>query len=206
MERECRFRAILPYRYRNRNRDRNRILDPWLRDLLGNYPSSDCECSCHGSSPCASRIPESPLNVVEEELHPVTRSPAASVLVCSRRKKLGKTKFVVYGGLGSPIMQEMGGPSLFEEALHQAHTQGLDGAYLPGSIYSGNVSEGCAWVLKRMILFYEKMGMAIEGREMELLSFLASLEANRMKGDKLVEESMGDVVARDRLFSDGANC
>ena len=40
---------------------------------------------------------------------------------------------------------------------------------------------------------------------MELLSFLASLEANRMQGDQLVEESMGDAVDRDRLFSDGAN-
>ena len=38
-----------------------------LRDLLENYPSSDCECNSHGSSSCASRIPESPLNVVEED-------------------------------------------------------------------------------------------------------------------------------------------
>jgi len=29
---------------------------------------------------------------------------------------------------------------------------------------------------------------------MELLSFLASLEANRMKGDHVTEESVGDVV------------
>ena len=36
----------------------------------------------------------------------------------------------------------MGGLSLFEEALHQAHTQGLDGAALLGSSYSRNVSEG----------------------------------------------------------------
>jgi len=41
-----------------------------LRDLLENYPSSDCECSSLHSSPFASRIPESPLNVVEDELHP----------------------------------------------------------------------------------------------------------------------------------------
>ena len=40
---------------------------------------------------------------------------------------------------------------------------------------------------------------------MELLVFLASLEANRMKGDQLVEESMRDAVVRDMLFSDGAN-
>ena len=49
------------------------------------------------------------------------------------------------------------------------------------------------------------MGPTIEGREMELLSFLASLEAKRMKGDHLVEESVGDDVLGDRLFPDGAN-
>jgi len=174
-----------------------------LTDLLVNYPSSDCECSSHCSSPCASRIPESPLNVVEEELHPVGCSPATSVLFYSRRKKLRKTNLVVTGS-GSPIIREVGGLSLFEEALHQAHTKGLDGAALPGSSYSGNVSEGLAWVLKRIIFFCKKMALAIEGREMELLSFLASLEANRMKGDQLVEESIGDAVDRDRLFSDGA--
>jgi len=36
------------------------------------------------------------------------------------------------------------------------------------------------------------MGLAIEGREMELLAFLASLEANRMKGVHLFEESVVD--------------
>ena len=68
----------------------------------------------------------------------------------------------------------MGGLSLFEEALHQAHTRGLDGVALPGSSHSGNVSEGSAWVLERMIFFCKKMGLTIEGREMELLSFLAA--------------------------------
>jgi len=168
-----------------------------LRDLLENYPSSDCECSSHCSSPCASRVPESPLNVVEE-LHPAARSSATSVVVYSRRKKLGKTKLAIDAGSGSPNMQEVGGSSLLE------NTQGLDDATLVGSAYSGNVSEGSAWVLERMIFFCKKMGLAIEGREMELLSFLASLEANRMKGDQLVEESRGDAVARDRLSSDGA--
>jgi len=65
--------------------------------------------------------------------------------------------------------------------------------------------EGFCWVLDKIIFFYKKMGLAIEGREMELLSFLASLEANRMKGDHLFEESVGDEVVGDRLFSDGAN-
>jgi len=146
--------------------------------------------------PCASRIPESPLNVVEEELHPPARSPA-------HRKMLGKTK-LVNAGSGSPIMQEVGGSFLFEKALHQAHTQGLGGAALPGSIYSENVNEGSVWVLEKMICFC-KMGLVIEGREIKLLSFLASVEANRMNGEQLVEVSMGDAVTRHRLFSDEAD-
>ena len=52
----------------------------------------------------------------------------------SRRKQLQKTNLVASES-GSSIMQDVGGPSLFEEALHQAHTQGLDGVALPDSSY-----------------------------------------------------------------------
>jgi len=64
--------------------------------------------------------------------------------------------------------------------------------------------KGSASVLDRIIFFCKKMGLAIEGREMELLLFLASIEADRVKGNHLFEESVGDEVVRDRLFSDGA--
>ena len=40
---------------------------------------------------------------------------------------------------------------------------------------------------------------------MELPSFLASLEANRMKGDHVIEESVGDIVVGVSLVPDGAN-
>ena len=70
---------------------------------------------------------------------------------------------------------------------------------------SGNVSEGSAWVLERMIFVCKKMGLAIEGREMKLLSFLALLGANRMRREQSVEENMGGEVDRDRLFSDRAS-
>ena len=33
-----------------------------------------------------------------------------------------------------------------------------------------------------------------------------NLEANRVRREQSVEESMGDEVDRDRLFSDGASC
>jgi len=54
-----------------------------LRDLLGNYPSSDCECSSPCTSPVTSRIPESPLNLAEEEL-PSALSPTIGVVVYSQ--------------------------------------------------------------------------------------------------------------------------
>jgi len=179
-----------------------------LRDMLENDPSSERECNSQGSSPCAtpcaSRIPESPLKEVEEELHPRACSPSTSVLVYSRRKKSRETNLVV-SEEGSPNVQEVGGPLSFEEALPQAHPQELDGAALLGFSDSGNVIEGSAWVLERIVFFCKKMGLAIEGREMELLSFLASLEANRMRREQSVEESMGDEVDTARLFSDRAS-
>ena len=72
-----------------------------LRELLENYPSFDCECSSPYSFPFASRIPESSLNNVEE-LHPSARSPATSVLVYPRRKKLGRAKLLVDAASSSP--------------------------------------------------------------------------------------------------------
>jgi len=95
---------------------------------------------------------------------------------------------------------------LFEEGSHQGHAQGgADGVASPCSIDLENLGEASPWVLDRIIFFCKKMGLAIEGREMELLSFLASLETNRMRYDHLVEESVGDDVAGDRLFPNGAN-
>jgi len=51
--------------------------------------------------------------------------------------------------------------------------------------------------------FCEYMGLAIEGREMELLSFLASLQANRKKGFQVVVEN-GGLEVGDRTLLDGA--
>jgi len=42
------------------------------------------------------------------------------------------------------------------------------------------------------------MGLAIEVGEMELLSFLASLEANKKKGNRVVRESEGAEELSDR--------
>ena len=41
--------------------------------------------------------------------------------------------------------------------------------------------------------FYKRMGLAVEGREMELLSLLASLETINNKGNQFVNERGGDL-------------
>ena len=45
-----------------------------------------------------------------------------------------------------------------------------------------------SWVLDRFILFLKRMGLVIKGREMELLSFLASLDSVRAKENHLVND------------------
>ena len=88
--------------------------------------------------------------------------------------------------------------------MHRDHADGV-APVLPCSSDLEKLGEGSTWVLERIIFSCKKMGLSIEGREMELLSFLASLEANRMKGDLVVEEAMGEAVVWDSLVPDGAN-
>ena len=77
-----------------------------------NYPSSDGECSSHTNSPSPSRIPESPLNNVEEGLDLSGHSPGKGALVYSRRKKLGKDEIDVVVRSEPALLQDQGGPSL----------------------------------------------------------------------------------------------
>jgi len=46
-----------------------------------------------------------------------------------------------------------------------------------------NFDRGSTWVMDHIIPMCKRMGLAIEGREIELLVFLASLEANKNKND-----------------------
>jgi len=75
-------------------------------DMLVNYPSSDGECSSRTNSPSASRIPESPLNNVEEGMDLLARSPGKGALVYSQRKKLEKAKFDVAVGSELALLQD----------------------------------------------------------------------------------------------------
>ena len=77
-----------------------------LRDMLVNYPSSDGECSYHTNSPSTLRIPESPLNNVEEGMDLLARSPGKGALVYSQRKKLEKAKFDVAVGSELALLQD----------------------------------------------------------------------------------------------------
>jgi len=94
-----------------------------------------------------------------------------------------------------------------DQELHQVHAQGAvgDALALPCAFDSEKLGEGSTWVLDRIISFCKRMGLSIEGRELELLSFLGSLEANRIKGDHVVEVSVGNAVVGDSLVPDGAN-
>ena len=56
---------------------------------------------------------------------------------------------------------------------------------------------GLARVMDRIIPICKRMGLAIEGREMELLAFLASLEANKKKGGHVGNQSNVEEVVRE---------
>jgi len=73
-------------------------------------------------------------------------------------------------------------------SLGQAQTIGLNESLSPLSEQVRDVDESSSWVLDRFILFYKRMGFAIEGREIELLSFLASLESIRAEDNHLVDD------------------
>uniref|UniRef100_A0A7C9EAQ4 Uncharacterized protein n=1 Tax=Opuntia streptacantha TaxID=393608 RepID=A0A7C9EAQ4_OPUST len=177
-----------------------------LNDMLVNYSSSDGECSPHINSPSASRIPESPL-INAGGLDMSVRSPDKGALVYSRRKKFGLEMAEADVRSEPVVMQDQGGQSVLEEELQQTHAQVAvgDTLALPCAFDSEKLGEGSTWVLDRIISFCKRMGLSIEGRELELLSFLGSLEANRLKGDHMVEVSVGNAVVGDSLVPDGAN-
>ena len=63
---------------------------------------------------------------------------------------------------------------------------------------------GSLWILDCIVFFCKYMGLTIKGREMELLSFLTSLEVNRKKGDQVVADN-GGVQVGERTLVDGPN-
>ena len=72
--------------------------------------------------------------------------------------------------------------------------------------FSGTDGESSDWVLDRIIPFCKKMGLAIEGKEMELLSFLASLDSLNNKSHQLEKEKGNEQEEGDRALLDGDSC
>ena len=68
------------------------------------------------------------------------------------------------------------------------------------------VGESSDWILDHIILFCKKMGLAIEGKEMELLSFLATLDSLNNKVDQVGEEKGRENEEGERSLFDGDLC
>ena len=64
-----------------------------------------------------------------------------------------------------------------------------------------NFDRGSAWVLYHIIPMCKRMGLAIEGREMELLAFLASLEANKKVRNQVdVQFDVAEAVGKEDVI------
>jgi len=70
----------------------------------------------------------------------------------------------------------------------QAQGVGPNGLAPPHWQLSEVAGESSSWVMDRFILFCKRMGLAIEGKEMELLCFLATLDSMNNKANYLGEE------------------
>jgi len=55
---------------------------------------------------------------------------------------------------------------------HHDRAQGADGVDLACLDFSENLGEGYAWVLYRIVFSCKKIGLTMEGREMDLISCL----------------------------------
>ena len=164
-----------------------------LRDLLGDYPSSEID-----SVGEASVIPESSFDGVVAVHSPF--APIANgneLVVYSRRKEKGIGKLINEVGSCSSSLLGCGGANEGDaHSLSHAQNGGSLVPFSPIIEQVRPVSESSSWVLDRFIIFCKRMGLAIEGRESELLSFLASLDSIRAK-----DCTVADV--RDRVQEEG---
>ena len=68
------------------------------------------------------------------------------------------------------------------------------------------VGESSEWVFDRIILFCKRMGLAIEGKGMELLSFLATIDSLNNKTKQPGEEKGREHEEGERSLFDGDLC
>ena len=114
-----------------------------------------------------------------------------------RKKNLRKGEVALEGGNVSPRRSEHMADDEVGLQLGGQIVQTLEEAPLSNGINDHLYDRGLAWVMDHIVPMCKRMGLAIEGRETELLAFLASLEANkkiRSQADDQfgVEEAVGE--------------
>lgn len=152
-----------------------------LRDLLENYPDSD-SCSSVSDSPCYhSFVPESTPSDVRLP-GPSPHNQVRDLIVYSHRKNLRKGKATFQEGNDSLRRSDYVTASKegVEPSGQEVHAS--DKAPLSNDGHDHNFDRGSGWVMDHIIPMCKRMGLGIEGREMELLAFLASLEPTRKRG------------------------
>jgi len=90
--------------------------------------------------------------------------------------------------------------------LGQAQGDEPNGPASPHCQLPEAVGESSSWVMECIILFCKRMGLAIEGKEMELLSLLATLDSTNNKANQLVEERGRDQEDEERSLFDEDLC
>ena len=96
-----------------------------------------------------------------------------------RKKNMRKGEAALEGGMVSPRRPEHTAAEEVGLQLGGQLAQTLEEAQ-PSNGSNGHLYDrGSAWVLDHIIPMCKRMGLGIEGRETELLAFLASLEANK---------------------------
>ena len=117
----------------------------------------------------------------------------------SQRKNLRKGEVSHEGGNVSSRRSEYVIVMAEEVGMQQGRQieQALEEAPPSNGGYDHHFDRGSAWVMDHIVPMCKRMGLAIEGREMELLAFLASLEANKKVTNQVddqfdVEEEVGE--------------
>jgi len=143
---------------------------------------------------------------VEDHAHRSLSLVKNDCIVYSRRREKGKEKVINDFGSGSLSLLGCGGVNAEVEALlgqdqgHELHRPETQCQFPE----CGGDSLG--WVLDRFILFYKRMGLAIEGKETELLSFLATLDSLSNKANQGGKEKGREQEEGDRSLFDGDLC
>ena len=89
-----------------------------------------------------------------------------------------------------------------EGVRHAGHDeQALEKAPLSNDGDDHNFERGSAWFMDHIIPMCNRMGLAIEGREMELLAFLASQEANKKVRNQVdVQFDVAEAVGKEDVI------